>query len=383
MKYLVQRLSLGILSAAIILVVMHGGLRVLIRHRLAVWPLQTLTQPRSSFVDEATRVVLYAPKLDQVKRPMVVVLGGSASQEGWLPDNIERLAPGFDSINFALGGPNMTEVEKVLDEVIRSTPADVIRRSTLVIGLTYLMFSPDSVRWQNPELVSVSEIERKEVATDIDRGMMRCPLVYSLKTLSGGGSPGLLERIALAHYRGYLELSQKLPAGVINLHLPLRQVWAFDPRGAHRSVAESQADAVPAELAGKWIGADKARQTFFNRFMGGKWGVIPDQQFETLAKIINIATNAGFRVVVVSMPLPAWHLEATSYFTPYHQKLQQTLAPLIKNQSVQYLDLMGTVRDDAFRDCCHPKESEAMNWSKVLVEHLGLNNRDVVKATKP
>jgi hypothetical protein len=385
MIYLGQRIMLGVLCAAIMILIIHAGIRVILRHRPAEWPLQTLTRPRSSFVDEATRVVLYTSQLAHLKRPMILVVGGSAAQEGYLPANIVQLAPGFDSHNLALAGPNMTEVEQVLSEVVKAAPPDIMRRSTLVISLTYAMFSPDSVRWRNPDLVSASEIEKRELATDIDRGVMRCPLVYNLKVLFGRDSPRWLERIVLAHYRGYLELSRRLPSGITNLHLPLRRLWAFDPRRprAHEAdaAAESQRDQAPVQGGGPQA-EGKNQLAFLDRFMGGQRGAVPIEQFERLMKIIDRARKAGFHVVVVNMPLPTWHLNATSYFTPYHVELNKTLAPLIRGQSVVYVDLTGTVPDDAFRDSSHPKESEAMNWSKVLVSHLDLSGPEFIEPAK-
>ena len=376
MLILAERVGLSLVFAAFFALVTHVGVAVLFGSG-GGWPLQTLSQPRVTFVDEAMRAVLYTPRLGELKRPMILVVGGSAGQEAYPPANIAKLAPRYDAHNLALGGPNMHEVAQVMEQVVRSSPPAQLRKSVVVISMTYTMYSPDAVRWRNPHMVSPSEILLGGINTDMDRAVIRNPLLSDARSWFGAHPPVWLDAALTAHYRSYLELSNHLPRGITMGRLPLRwQLWAFDPRTGRSLALDAPTGPETAQEA-------RVKELDLLDRVVGRQKVIPyAEQFGYLKQTIAIAHGAGMRVAVVNMPLTDWHMAAKPNYAAYRAFLNRELPPLVQSGQIEFLDLEGTAPESEFRDGSHPTPEASMHWTRVLVSRLGLGNRRATQSAE-
>ena len=83
-------------------------------------PVETLSHPRKSFADEARRAIFHSSSLAKSQKPMILVLGASAPQEAYVATAIQSHAPKYNASNLAIGGANISELDQVMDLIIKA-----------------------------------------------------------------------------------------------------------------------------------------------------------------------------------------------------------------------------------------------------------------------
>ncbi len=338
-------------------------------------PIETLSHPRKSFADEARRAIFHSSSLAQADRPMILILGASAPQEAYLPSVIQALAPGYIASNLGIGGANISELDQVLDLVLKAAPPKALKESLLVLTFSYGIFVPDTVRWSNKIFVPRDIVEAGIFISDIEREALRCPSICNPESSFFKLAPHWLLAIAKKRYEVILQLTPHLP-----VHLGDRLLrwngWRYEPRypGKSKRLRKSQPDAVPPPTVppppeSELIQA-KQQMDFITRYMGPPSGVPHDEQFDRLAVLINKAHAAGLHIVVLDMPLPTWHRAESPFFAPYVTKLQEVLSPFIASGKVRFIRQNDAIPDDEFRDSIHPKAEAANHWTKIMVDQL-------------
>jgi hypothetical protein len=378
MGALIGRLTLGLACAIALTAMVHVATIALYGVPTRTWPIQTLTDPPETMINEATRAELLIPNLSRQSRPMILVVGASSAQEAYLPSLLEARLPGYDVHNLALAAANMTEVNQELRQVGAAAPAAWLRRSVLLICLNYANFSPDERRWRDTKLVPPSEATAAKVRTDLERSAPRCPLSCGpIATLA----PAWFRRLSAEHYLLYQALTAHLPVDLVQGIPPAAKLWSLDPRliftrrqltGAERATLPRMFQgAGPAPALADAGSVDAYDQIYsLNDLMGPPAGRLHAEQFSALLQTIGTARSLGLEVVVVDMPLTSWHRRTSPYFADYEAKLQATLNPLLQQRAVDLISLPDAIPDDQFKDLSHPQASRVADWTDVLVARL-------------
>jgi hypothetical protein len=362
------RILLGLIFAVVIAIAFQVVTVLLFGRPSNTWPIQTLTNPRSAFIDEATRTELLIPSLLRLSRPMILIVGASSAQEAYLPNLVEKRAPGYDEHNLGMAAANMTEVDQELRQIVDAAPAQWLSRSILLICVNYANFAPDNVRWRNPLVVPPRESFAPTVRTDLARSEDRCLFGCGNLGFASKVLPSRFGQLWATHYLVYQELTQHLPI-IAQGTLPFARIWSTDPR---RLLNHRRADAVtliPATESGKRT-EDQRQLNFLNSIMGNPSGSVSAEQFNVLLDTINFARSKRLRVVIVDMPLTSWHRQTSPFFKPYEIRLRATLKPLLRKHMVDVINLADALPDYTFRDTSHPLASKAAMWTDVLFERL-------------
>ena len=335
------------------------------------WPVEVLSHPRVSFVEEARRAIFYSTGLAKSKQPMIVIAGASAAQEGYQPGITQAETSNFLVHNLSVGGANISEIDQIIDHALKaSVPAEIIEKSVLVLAVSYPMFVTNQKRWRDPIFVPPDAIKQNQILSDIEREAMRCPFACNSGSQFFKIAPGWLVALAKERYTLLLPIVRHLP---VHLGDPLlrKKWWRQDPRKLREPrPIEKPPDETPKVSPEPYLVMAHRQMDFLTQYMGQPQGVLHDEQFEKLEALINKVRAYGFRVIVVDMPLPSWHREKSPFFAPYQAKLRATLASHLDNKAVKFVSLADAIPDDEFRDSVHPKAEAANHWAKVLMKHL-------------
>jgi hypothetical protein len=333
-------------------------------------PVETLSHPRKSFADEARRAIFHSPSLAKSEKPMILVLGASAPQEAYLPAAFQAHAEKYTGSNLGIGGANVSELDQVLDLVLKAARPQILRESYLVLAFSYPIFVPDAVRWRNKDFLPHDIVDAGILISDIEREALRCPSICDPDSTFFKLAPHWLLALAKKRYEVLLHLAPHVPA-----HLGDRllrwNIWRHEPRNIFRSKHLKNAPTVAAQMPPESELVQARRQMdFLTEYMGSPPGVLLDEQFDRLVDLLNKAQAAGLHIVVLDMPLPSWHRTESPFFVPYENKLQTVLSPFLDSGKVRYVRQFDAIPDDEFRDSIHPKAEAADHWTKILVDQL-------------
>ena len=321
-------------------------------------PVEVLTLPRTSFRDEALRAIFKTRTLATSGRPLLLILGASAAQEGYRPAVLQPLLPGYSVNNLCMGGANVTEMDQVLDLALKSARPAALRGSELVLGLSFPVFVRDARRWTNPDFVGAEMTERGVLVSDIVKEATRCPPLLDPCNPVFRRTPAPVS----ATLRGCLATLLPLLLGITD-HPADRVLasWRWRYRlPTHRDTAPPT-----AALAR----GDAARQQDIDwliDYMGETGNRMPEEQFAVLQRVIAKARAVGMRVTAVSVPLPTWHKSGSPYHGAYEAALRKAMGEWAGDPGVRLVDLSSSASDASFRDTCHPRPEAAAAWSAAL-----------------
>ena len=370
-----KHLSLALVVAVFASLLIQGAVVAIAGRPVAPWPVEVLSHPRVSFAEEARRAIFFTPNLAKTDGSMIVIVGASAAQEGFQPAIARAEAPDLLIHNLSVGGANISELDQIIDIAVNATPPQIIRRSVLVLAVSYPLFVPDNKRWSDPIFVPPDAIADGKVQSDIQREAMRCSSICDPSSLLFKHAPDWLISPFRNRYALYLGLVPRLPAHLTDPILKWK-MWRYDPRRKSESkeTKKSPSNASPLSDEPYLIMAHR-QMDFLTKYMGQPEGVLQDEQFDKLKMLIDKARGAGFRVVVLDMPLPSWHRLKSPFFTPYETKLQSVLASYTSAGTIDFVSLVDAIPDDEFRDSIHPKADAANHWARTLTERLRILHR--------
>lgn len=329
-------------------------------------PVEVLKQPRTSFRDEALRAIFDSRHLAKADRPLLLLLGASVVQEAFPPSVMQPLIPDLFVNNLAIGASNVTEMDQVLDLVLKSTSRRTQRSSTLVLAVSYPVFVPDKRRWTHPDFVSRDLVDRGVVITDIEREALRCPLVLNPENFFFKLAPRQLLNQARQCLAVWLPLLDRLP---VNPAEPLLKwpYWRANPLASRHG--QSSPGAVAAGAPVKTL-TPRDQMHWLTDYIGQPGRVLPAEQFVRLIHLIQKARRSGFQVVVISLPMPTWHRAESPFYSQYQKRLQDVLATFPDEEGVLFLDLSDAIPDDKYRDSVHPTPEDVGLWAKTISEAL-------------
>ena len=282
----------------------------------------------------------------------IIMAGASNVVVGFKQPQLQKLIPVAQVNNLGVGGSNITQVREIVDLVQEVQTPEARQHNTFVIGLWYGLFADDEVRWNTPD--------RHAGDTDIDIERYR----YGFFRRGESGPVAMLPP-------RYLEIGTTL----IHPYLVIDK-WA---RSATASLRQRLAGKAPPRITDEQRNAivlteaEKQRYLdFWADYMGHK--PLGKQQFEVLQRLIDDVVSNGGRVILVDLPLPAWHVERSPYFAEYQQQKRQLFAALAHQPGVATVDMAGTFAgaslDDNFSDEVHPKPRVTQQWAQQLASAI-------------
>jgi len=320
-------------------------------------PVEVLKLPRTSFRDEALRAIFETRALAKPDGPLLLILGASASQEGYRPAVLQPLLPGFSVNNLAIGAANVTEIDQVLDLALKSARPAGLRGSELVLGLSYPVFVRDARRWTHPQFVGAEMIERGELVSDIVKEAARCPPMLDPGNVVFRRTPALVSESLRGCLAPLLPLLLRITDHPADRVLASRR-WRYK-LPSHRETA------APTAAPAREFDA-RQQMDWLTDYMGEEGNRMPKEQFATLQRVIAKARAAGMRVTAVSLPLPTWHRSGSPYHSAYEAALREALRESSGDAGVRLVDLSSSASDASFRDTCHPRPEAAAAWSAAL-----------------
>jgi hypothetical protein len=296
-----------------------------------------LTSPKYAMLG---RYVLDVP--DQ----KVLLVGASNTGVGFKQGNIQSAFPCAKISNLSIGFSNISEVRQMIDLVHEVQDKFAQRTNTFVIGIWYGMFVDTELHWPN------ADRNRGDTDLDIERyryGFYRRTPKGPVAVLPINWLPA--EAVLI---RPYLLVEK------IARELTLRLRYAVFIRPPILTDADRETRVV----------SDKDKSdafAYWKEAMGGK-NAISGTQAALLQDVIERLLDAGEKVVVADLPIPAWHREGSPYQATYERLTQDEIFDHFRGRSgfaALKMDDLGL--DENYSDAVHPRPHVASIWTARLI----------------
>jgi hypothetical protein len=302
----------------------------------------------SLFLTEPKYVFMSRSRLN-TEADKVLLIGASNTLAGFRQAQVQARVPNAEVHNLSVGGSNVTQLGQVVELVREVQSPEARRHDTYVFGLWYGIFASDKARWHTPD--------RNAGDTDIDIERYRYGFY---RRTADGAVPVLPPR--------YLE------AGVLLIHPYLvldraardvtRSLRAF-MSGKPASITDEQRNAIVLS------DAQKQQYLAFWREYTGFAQALGDEPFEALERTVDGILADGGRVVLVDLPIPAWHTQGSVLAADYRKRIDRLFAKLQPRPGVSVLRMDDADASDDFSDEVHPKPRVTERWAQRLADVLG------------
>jgi len=297
---------------------------------------------QSLYMTEPKYVFLARGQLNNTHDKLLLV-GASNMQAGFRQAQMQAQLPQAEVHNLAVGGSNITQVGQIIDLVREVQSPEARRHNTFVIGLWYGLFADDKARWYTDD--------RHAGDTDID--IERYRYGFYRRTAQGPAPvlpPEHLEwGVVLIH--PYLVLDRTAR----DLTRSLRSYIAAKPK----VITDEQRNATVLSEADK-----KKYLAFWHTYMGAAQ-TLGDAPFLVLERAVEQILADGGRVVLVDMPIPAWHAKGAALQADYLRRITPLLDRLQARPGVTVVPAFDS-DDDDFSDEVHPKPRVTNLWAQRL-----------------
>lgn len=297
---------------------------------------------QSLYMTEPKYVFLARGQLNNTHDKLLLV-GASNMQAGFRQAQMQAQLPQAEVHNLSVGGSNITQVGQIVDLVREVQSLEARRHNTFVIGLWYGLFADDKARWYTDD--------RHAGDTDID--IERYRYGFYRRTAQGPTPvlpPEHLEwGVVLIH--PYLVLDRTAR----DLTRSLRSYIAAKPK----VITDEQRNATVLSEADK-----KKYLAFWHTYMGAAQ-TLGDAPFLVLERTVEQILADGGRVVLVDMPIPAWHAKGAALQADYRRRITPLLDRLQARPGVTVVPAFDS-SDDDFSDEVHPKPRVTNLWAQRL-----------------
>ena len=336
-------LSFGVLYAAVLALTFFVSPDPPRDGSLDVWTASDtvyLTSPKYAFLG---RDALNVPDRK------VIMVGASNTGLGLKQPQVQALAECAKVSNLAIGSANITEVRQMIDLVHDVQDAAARQSSTFVIGVWFGMFVDTELLWPGAE--------RHRGDTDLDIERYR----YGFYRRTEDGPVAVLPpswlHAGVVLIRPYLLLERSARWATAGL----RRALLGQPPGLTDDDREARV-LTPAE---KEEALDHWRQT-----MGGNRPISEAQVF-LLQDTIERLLQSGEKVVLVDLPIPAWHRDVSPYQPGYVHHVQGPLFDHFNGRpGFASLKMPDLDADTDYSDEVHAKPHLARIWAARLADVL-------------
>jgi hypothetical protein len=315
-----------------------------------------MTPPKYAFL---RRDILDTP--DQ----KVIMVGASNTEVGLESYEIQPFVPCAKVSNLAIGSANITELRQMIDLVLDVQNESARKTDTFVLGGWFGMFVDTEQLWPGRE--------RHHGDTDIDIERYR----YGFYRRTANGPVAVLPprwlHLEVTLIRPYLALEKLVRWGTASLRSVLKD------RPSPLTYAQREARVFsPNEKA--------AALNYWFQTMGGD-RPISKAQVTLLQDTIEHLLQMGEKVVLVDLPIPAWHRDSSPYEPSYMRMVQGPLfAHFAGRPNFAALTMSDLEADQDYSDEVHPKPHLATIWAARLgavLNPLVCGTRSEVSNTVP
>ena len=279
----------------------------------------------------------------------VIMLGASNTGLGLKQGQVQALVNCAKVSNLAIGSANITEVRQMIDLVHDVQDPAAQQSDTFVIGVWFGMFVDTELLWPGAE--------RQRGDTDLDIERYR----YGFYRRTGDGPVPVLPpqwlHAGVVLIRPYLLLERTARWATAGL----RDILSVHPPGLTDADREARVLTPPE----KEEALDHWRQT-----MGGN-RPISAAQVTLLQDTVERLLQSGEKVVLVDLPIPAWHRDISPYQPSYVQQVQGPLFDHFKGRpGFASLAMPDLDSDTDYSDEVHAKPHLTRIWAARLAEVL-------------
>lgn len=348
MKYILRQTALTLLSFAFLYVLLAGASFIVFPDPSSAGPRDFQAAEQTLYMTVPKYVFLGRSVLDNPDRKVVLV-GASNTGVGFRQKLVQSNLGCAKVSNLAMGGANISEVKQVID-LVHEVQSDQERRlNTFVIGTWFGMFIDSEVKY--------SEGDRHRGETDIDIERYR----YGFYRRTQDGPLAVLPAkwldagvMAIRPFLLLEKAARQARAGV-NLMLTGR-TSAQRTDDERESVVMSEAE-------------KKKALVYWKETMGRADDISPTQ-VEVLKRTIQALLFSGEKVVLVDLPIPAWHRDASPYQPSYRRALTDLLQEFGDQPNFSSLSMDDLDNDLDYSDEVHAKRHLADVWSTRLAKKL-------------
>lgn len=299
-----------------------------------------LTSPKYAFLG---RDVLDVPDRK------VIMVGASNTGLGLKQGDVQALLPCAKVSNLAIGSANITEVRQMIDLVHDVQDAAARRSDTFVIGIWFGMFVDTELLWPGAE--------RQRGDTDLDIERYR----YGFYRRTPDGPVAMLPP-------GWLHIGVTL----IRPYLLLEKAARWAKLELRRALPGQPQELTDADREARVFSAgEKAEALAHWRSVMGGDRPISQAQVALLQDTIEHLLQSGEKVVLVDLPIPVWHRDASPYQPGYVRQVQGPVFDRFAGRpgfaSLKMADLDA---DLDYSDEVHAKPRLAKVWAGRLANVL-------------
>ena len=279
----------------------------------------------------------------------ILLLGASNTGFGFRQPWMQALLPCAKVSNLSIGNSNITELRQMVDLIHDVQDGRARRSDTFVIGVWFGMFVDSAMNWPSAD--------RQRGDTDLDIERYR----YGFYRRTPHGPVAVLPphwlREGVVLIRPYLLLEK----------------WARDMTGGLRNKLFAR----PPELTDQdrervvMSGKEKAEALAYWRRTMGADRTISQDQVRLLRQTIDGLLRSGEKVVLVDVPIPAWHRDASPYEPGYLKAMDATFAQFSGRPGFASLRMPDLSGDRDFSDEVHAKPHLGRIWSARLARVVG------------
>ena len=110
-------------------------------------------------------------------------------------------------------------------------------------------------------------------------------------------------------------------------------------------------------------------------YMHSEDGFLKEEQFMEITNLGKVVSSLGSRLVLVDMPIPKWHSDASPHFKYYQKVKTGYIKQMVLNKNTEYINLQNTLVDDDFYDMAHPKKESTLKLMKSFKMRAHLFSR--------
>ena len=279
----------------------------------------------------------------------VILVGASNTGVGFGQGLIQSNLNCAKVSNLAMGGANISEVGQVIDLVHEVQSNQDRRLNTFIIGVWFGMFVDSDVKY--------ADVDRNRGETDIDIERYR----YGFYRRTPDGPVAVLP-------------ARWLDAGVMVIRpfLLLEKLARQARAGVNfvltgRTTAQRTDDERESVVMSE---AEKQKALEYWKDSMGRKSEISRAQVELLKAIIERQLSAGEKVVLVDLPIPAWHRDASPYQRGYREALNGLLQRFGNKSNFTSLSMDDLDGNLDYSDEVHAKRHLAEVWSTRLATVL-------------
>ena len=319
----------------------------------------------------ALRALLEITTFSESVQPQVMVLGASGAAYGFPPSLMQASLPGFVPSTIATGGATVTEVRRLFDEIVWAAPPAVLRRSVLVLGMSYLMFCSDAHRYSGNLSTPTAWWQQPHITTHTQKAARRHPMILDNGNPVRRMLPRALVLAARRRFRIWGNLSDSLPLHV-GEWFANRGLWRFQTMTIEKARRQRESLLTRSKAILEWyLGLSVKEQVeWHTEGLQKAGGILADDQFDSFDALLDRATSTGLTVVVVDLPLHSDHRRHSPVFQSFRTRLRDLVAAHAGGGRVHLIDLTESLPDEDFFDLAHAKKDRVDAWVDLLIDRM-------------